>query len=75
MKKGDWKGSKSSDKDFIAFQLDIGIANGADFVTPSSNADGSWPLDMTGYKDLILAIKPSNGGNYGIIGVMGTSGC
>ena len=71
MKKGDWKGSKSSDKDFIAFQLDSSIANGATILTPSSNPDGTWPLDMTGYSDLFLALKPTNGGNYGIIAAMG----
>ena len=69
--KGDWKGAKSSDKDFIAFQTDIGIANSANFLTPSANADGTWPLDMTGYKDIAIAIKPSNGGNYAIVAVMG----
>ena len=30
--KGDWKGAKSSDKDFIAFQTDLGIANGAEIL-------------------------------------------
>ena len=69
--KGDWKGAKSSDKDFIAFQPDIGIANGATFLAPSVNPDGTWPLDMTGYRDLFIAIKPTNGGQYGIEAVMG----
>ena len=69
--KGDWKGAKSSDKDFIAFQTDLGIANGANFITPSVNPDGTWPLDMTGYQDLFIAIKPTNGGNYAISAVMG----
>jgi hypothetical protein len=26
---------------------------------------------MTGFKDIFIAIKPSNGGNYGIVAVMG----
>ena len=69
--KGDWKGAKSSDKDFIALQADLGIANGASFTTPSQNADGTWPLDMTGYNNLFIAIKPSNAGNYAITAVMG----
>ena len=69
--KGDWKGAKSNDKDFIAFQTDVGIANGAEFLAPSSNPDGTWPLDMTGYNDLQIAIKPSNGGNYALTAVMG----
>ena len=69
--KGDWKGAKSSDRDFIAFQTDIGIANGADFLTPSVNPDGTWPLDMTGYDDVFIAIKPTNGGNYAVKAIMG----
>ena len=56
---------------FIAFQTDLGIANTATILTPSSNPDGTWPLDMTGYSDLFLALKPTNGGNYGIIAAMG----
>ena len=71
--KGDWKGSKSSDKDFIAFQLDSSIANGGEFITPSVNADGSWPIDMTGYKDIMIAIKPTSGGAYSLLSIMGPS--
>ena len=69
--KGDWKGAKSSDRDFIAFQTDSGIANGGAIITPSQNPDGTWPLDMTGYNDIFIAIKPTNGGNYAIQAVMG----
>lgn len=68
---GNWKGTKSSDKDFIAFLLDVGIANGASILTPNVNPDGTWPLDMTGYNDIQIAIKPSNGGNYALCSVMG----
>jgi len=69
--KGDWKGAKSSDKDFIAFQTDLAIANGGTILTPGVNGDGTWPLDMTGYKDIFLAIKPTRGGTYAIEAVMG----
>jgi hypothetical protein len=69
--KGDWKGSKSSDKDFIALQIDEAIANGGTILTPSVNADGTWPLDMSGFQDIFIAIKPSNGGNCAISAVMG----
>lgn len=68
--KGNWKGVKSSDKDFIAFQLDIGIANGADAIMPSVNPDGSWPLSMVGYTDIFMAFKPTNAGNYAITAIM-----
>ena len=68
---GKWKGLKSSDKEFKFFQIDEGVPNGNEILTPSSNPDGSWPLDMTGYQDLFIAIKPTNGGNYAITAVMG----
>jgi len=68
--KGDWKGSKSSDKEFIIYK-DEEIANGAYILTPSVNADGTWPLDMTGYSDLFIGLKGTNGGNYAIEAVMG----
>ena len=69
--KGDWKGVKSSDRNFIAFQKDEGVANGAEILTPTELADGKWPLDMTGYNSIFVAVKPSNGGNYTMTAVMG----
>jgi hypothetical protein len=69
--KGDWKGAKSNDKDFRAFQIDEAVGNGGDIITPSANPDGSWPLNMTGYNDIFIAIKPTNAGNYTITAVMG----
>jgi len=69
--KGDWKGAKSSDKDFIAFQTDPGIANGGYILAPGVTPDGRWPLDTSGYRDVLIAIKPTNGGNVGIEAVMG----
>ena len=33
--------------------------------------NGTWPLDMTGYNDIFLAVKPSEAGNYAIKAVMG----
>lgn len=68
---GTWRGIVSSDKEFGITQTDIGIANGVNFITPSKNADGTWPLDMSGYTDIFVAIKPTNGGNYAITAVMG----
>ncbi len=69
--KGDWKGAKSSDKVFIAMEIHEGIANGGTLLAPNANADGTWPLDMTGYNDVLLAIKPTQTGNYAIVSVMG----
>ena len=68
---GNWKGIKSSDKDFIALETNPAIANSAFIIAPSVNADGTWPLDMTGYNSVFIAIKPSNAGNYAITAIMG----
>jgi hypothetical protein len=68
---GEWKGVKASDKEFIAFTKDEAVQDGQDILTPTTNPNGSWPLDMTGYKDLQLAIKPTNSGNYAIEAIMG----
>ena len=64
----------ASDQRFGNIQTDASIANTGTIITPSANADGTWPLDMTGYNDIIIAIKPTNGGNYAIKGVMGPDG-
>jgi hypothetical protein len=68
---GNWKGTKSSDKDFIALHLNEAIANGGSFTTPDINPDGTWPLDMTGYTNIQIAIKPTNGGAIKMEGIMG----
>jgi len=62
--KGNWKGQKSSDEQFIAFGKDEGIPNGGEILAPTGITNKPWPLDMTGFKSLFLAIKPTNGGNY-----------
>ena len=68
--KGNWKGTKSSDEQFIAFGKDEAIANGGAILAPQ--ATGSrWPLDMTGFCDVFIAIRPTNGGNYATTAVMG----
>lgn len=69
--KGDWKGRKSSDEVFIAFQTDLAVPNGATILTPSQISDTRWPIDMTGYRDIFIAVKPTNGGNYAMSAVMG----
>jgi len=71
VKTGKWNGIVASDEQFNIMQKDDGVANGDHILTPSTNPDGTWPLDMTGYDDLFIAIKPTNGGNYAIAAVMG----
>jgi len=68
---GLWIGNTSSDSEFTIHNDGVEIANTANFITPSVNADGTWPLDMTGFSDVFMALKPTNGGNYAIQAVMG----
>jgi hypothetical protein len=68
---GKWNGRVANDEQFNILQIDTGVANGANFLTPTTNADGTWPLDMTGYADLFIAVKPTSGGNYAMTAVMG----
>jgi len=68
--KGIWIGHVTSDSQFRLYR-DEAIANGGEILTPTANADGTWPLDMTGFSDIFIAIKPTNGGNVAIASVMG----
>ena len=68
---GNWKGTKSSDEQFIGLQTDEAIANGGEILTPTGITGKPWPLDMTGFQDLQIAIKPTNAGNYAITAIMG----
>jgi len=69
--KGTWIGRVTSDKTFSIYQKDEAIANGGTITTPSVNPEGIWPLDMTGFRDLFVAVRPTNGGAYQINAVMG----
>ena len=67
--KGNWKGIKSSDEEFIGITTHSAIANGGNTLSPDTNDFPS--LDMTGFNDLMIAMKPSSAGNYKIVAVMG----
>ena len=67
--KGDWKGAKSSDKDFIGLSIDEAIANGGTFIFPSVT-DRDF-INMTGYQDLIIALKATRSGVCGFKAIMG----
>jgi hypothetical protein len=67
--KGNWKGTRSSDENFIGLKTAEGIANGGDVLFPDTANLVS--IDMTGFNDIFIAIKPTNGGNYAINAVMG----
>jgi len=70
-KQGIWQGHQTSDSAFNIYLKDEAIANGGTILTPDVNPDGTWPLDMTGFRDLFIAIRPSNGGAFQINAVMG----
>jgi len=69
--KGDWKGTKSSEETFHSFGKDEAIANGATILAPQIASGSIWPLDMTGFRDVQVAIRPTRAGNYAIQAVMG----
>jgi len=67
--KGNWKGTKSSDEQFIGLTKAEAIANGGDVLFPDTN---DFPnINMTGFKDVFIALRPTNGGNCAITAVMG----
>ena len=65
---GEWVGLKSSDKQFRIDPKHEAIPNGATVLSPQSDPQF---IDMTGFNDLFVAFKVSNGGNYAISAVMG----
>ena len=67
--KGNWKGVKSSDEQFIGLTKAESIPNGGEVLFPDTNNFPS--INMRGFTDLFIGIKPSNGGNYAITAVMG----
>ena len=65
---GNWIGNATSDRVFKIDAAHLAIANGGDVLVPQAQPDF---IDMTGYTDVFIAIKPSTGGNYAIVAVMG----
>jgi len=66
---GQWQGIRVTDPQMIPGATAEGIANGAEALFPG-NADAP-SIDMTGYEDIFIAIKPTNGGNIATECVMG----
>ena len=67
--KGNWKGVRSSDEVFFIDAPHAGVPNGASVLSPqTANRDF---IDMTGFSDLFIAIKPTNGGAYKIEAIQG----
>ena len=68
--KGDWKGRTSSDDQFFAFGKDESIPNTGEILAPQATGT-IWPLDMTGFSDVQIAIRPTRAGNYAVTAIMG----
>ena len=65
---GQWEGNILSDKQFLIDATHEAVANGASVLSPQAQPDF---IDMTGYDQLFIGIKPSATGNYTITAVMG----
>jgi len=66
---GKWEGSPVSDSLFLTDPVHEAVANGAKVLSPQK-ADHEY-IDMTGFNEILIAFKVSNGGNYAIEAVMG----
>ena len=67
-KDGEWTGVTTSDRTFNIDTTHPAIANTGDVLVPQKQPDF---INMTGYKDMFIALLVSNGGNYAITSVMG----
>ena len=65
---GQWEGVTLSDQQFTIDAVHESVANGATVLSPQATPDY---IDMTNYKDLFIAIKPTNEGNCAIKAVFG----
>ena len=66
---GNWIGVRTSDKLFFIDAPHLAVPNGATVLSPQT-ADHDF-IDMTGFNDLFIALKPTTGGNFAISAVMG----
>ena len=66
---GKWEGVTVSDSLFVVDPVHAGIPNGAVVLSPQQ-ADHEY-IDMTGFRDILIAVKSNNAGNMTITAVMG----
>ena len=67
--KGKWEGVRVDDDEFIGLSKAEAIGIGGEVFFPNTNNFDH--IDMTGYSDIYIAVKPSNGGNFVIQASMG----
>ena len=68
VRSGRWEGITLSDEQFRIDAPHEATPNGASVLSPQLQPDR---INMTGFNDLFIAIKPSNGGAVAITAVMG----
>ena len=69
VRSGRWEGVTLSDEQFRIDAPHEGVPDGGVTLSPQrANADF---INMTGFNDLFIAIKPSNGGNFKLEAIMG----
>jgi len=66
---GKWNGVTVSDSTFLVDPVHAGIPDGATVLSPQQ-ADHEY-IDMTGFNDIFIAIKPSRAGSVLIHAIMG----
>jgi hypothetical protein len=66
---GQWEGVPTDDPQMTGITTALGVANGAETLVPDTNEYPS--IDMTGFTDIFIAMKPTNAGNYAISAIMG----
>ena len=66
---GVWTGVKSDDSEFFGFTKHVAVANGGTTLSPDTGNINS--IDMSGFKDLIVAIKATRAGSYTLTAIQG----
>ena len=66
---GKWSGVKSDDNEFIGISKAVQVANGGEVLFPDTGTRNH--INMQGFNDILLALKPTAGGACVINGVMG----
>jgi len=67
---GKFEGVLGSDKLFTVDAIHEAVPNSATVLSPQGATNN---IDMTGFNDLLIAVKPSNGGAVAISAVMGSA--
>ena len=67
--KGEWKGRRSSDEQFLGITKAEGIPNSGTVLFPDTPNHPS--INMTGFRSMYIAIKPNNDGNIALAAIMG----